>query len=75
MNWKEKMNIILKDVLGKKYRFEVMDLHNYSVYHKDLQIMRTQTAYDISCHWKEETKRCILIIINERILSALKKIN
>lgn len=74
MNWKEKMDTVVKDVLGIEYTCEVKSEHSFTIYENNEVIITRATSYSLEAHWRSDLLEVVSGIFIDRIKSALSKV-
>lgn len=73
MNWKDKMDAIVKDVLGIEYTCVVNSDTSYSIFENNEMITRATTGTYLDSHWRNAITETLEIIFKERIQKSLLK--
>jgi len=74
MNWKDKMDAVIKDVLGIEYTCVVNSENSFSIYENNERIAGTTSAENLKSHWRQQLSHTLEIIHKQKIQKALSKI-
>lgn len=74
MNWQDKMQSILKQVLGSGYSIDFFSETSVKVFNNNEYILGRVTASETANHWQEQVKEIIHIIIDLNIKNAFNKL-
>lgn len=74
MNWKNKMDVVVKEVLGSEYKCIVHSEHSFSIYEKKELIRTRATSYSLEAHWRSDLLEVVSGIFIDQIKAALSKV-
>lgn len=74
MNWKDKMDVVVKDVLGIEHTCVVNSEESFSIYENNERIAGTTSARNLNSHWREHLSSTLEIIHKQKIQKSLSKI-
>lgn len=70
----DKMADVITFVLGGGWTIHRISKNEFWINGDDGTKMEIKTVYDLDSHWREEVRKAIHLIINERIKKALNEI-
>ena len=74
MNWKNKMDAVVKDVLGIEYTCVINSADSFEIYENNEMIAGTTSAGNLESHWRQQLSNTLEIIHKQKIKKALSKI-
>jgi hypothetical protein len=73
MNWKEKMDAVVKDVLGIEYTCVVNTDKSFTIYENNVVFATRQSSSYLESHWRIELKDVLAITFRERMQAIMQK--
>lgn len=73
MNWSEKMDAVVKDVLGIEYTCVVNSDKTFSIYENNDKVAARESIFYLESHWRHEIAETLKIIFDQRIQKSLQK--
>jgi hypothetical protein len=73
MKWQNRMDAVIKDVLGIECTCIVESDKSFSIYENNERLLRMDYCNSLNAHWKDLVKDAITSIIHEKIKTSIKK--
>lgn len=74
MRWQDKINMVVKDVLGIEYTAIITSNNSFSIYENNDSIADHSCIYELESHWREQVTKVLETIHKQRIQKALSKV-
>ena len=74
MNWAEKMDAVVKDILGIEYTCVVNSDKSFTIFENNEKVATRKSIYYLESHWRHELAETLKIIFDQRIQKALQKV-
>ena len=74
MNWKNKMAVVLKDVMGPEYDVAIVSEYSFSIMFNGTVIFTRTSKYETCNHWREDISDVMKALFNNKINEAIKKV-
>jgi hypothetical protein len=74
MNWADKMDAVVKDVLGIEYKCVINSDTSFSIFENNTKIHNHMDVRYLSSHWRLTLSETLMVIFNQRIQKSLQKV-
>ncbi len=74
MTWKDKMDTVVKDVLGIEYSCVVNSDKSFSIFENNEKMASRSSIFYLESHWRHELTETLKIIFDQRIQKAMQKV-
>lgn len=73
MNWEDKMDQVVYEVLGEGYHVRVIDRQCFSICKDGDEILKRSTVKKLDAHWRQELRELLLYHFDNQINKTLSK--
>lgn len=73
MKWKDKMDSVVKDVLGIEYTCVVTSDDSFKIFENNEVIAASTTQSCLKAHWRHDLQQTLKVIFDDRIKKSLLK--
>jgi hypothetical protein len=74
MKWEDKMDTVVKDVLGIEYTCVINSENSFSIYENNERIAGTVSSQNLESHWRHQLSDILETIHKQKIQKALSKV-
>jgi hypothetical protein len=73
MRWQDKMDILVKDILGIEYTCIVNSDKSFTIFENGDPVAKRSSINYLEAHWRNELAETLKIMYNEKIQKSLLK--
>jgi len=73
MNYKEKMDAAVKEILGVEYTCVVDSERKFSIFENNDKVAVRETVFELGPHWRHELAETLKVMYDEKVREVLRK--
>jgi hypothetical protein len=73
MNWSDKMDAVIKDVLGIEFTCVVNSDKSFSIFENNTKVATRQSIFYLESHWRHEVGETLKVMFDEKVRDSLLK--
>lgn len=74
MNWANKMDAVVKDVLGIEFTCVVNSDKSFTIYENNEKVGFRESVFYLESHWRQQLAETLKIIFDQRVQKSLQKV-